>query len=628
MAQIDTGLGWSAKDEWLTQLDSITIASLSRLSSIDFPLGNLPVLETPQDIRDRGWYVGEIQRGSSGNIYEKMYIAGSVPGMLAAVVPQFPTTFPYNYNLNVFIRALAPINTAKLRYILFSGSDPGRVYEVNISSLVPGTSYYAGSGGPTLSRPIQNITVGNVPQFSNAASMQANVILTSETFTKVNSGYAVACVAKWKTPNGTALESPILISSISDYVDMETNVTGVNLAKLNVLYQGRKFYMSFYDRPYNGALTTTFPIIDGVSEDAPSFTLEQLFKYIAQNSNANILVLDAPDPYQEGEGSGEGGTDGEDDEEDNVDFTDPPSTSIGATGLLTIFCPNLYQLQSLGNYMWSTFDLDNWRKIIANPMDAILGLHTLPIPALITGTKAVKVAGIDTTIDMSYTTVRYIRRSMGTCEIPKKWGAYLDYNPYTKISIFLPFIGFKELDADDIMGKTIALQYMIDILTGACVAELKCGDTVLYTWSGNCANEVPISGSDWRGAIASAIGIAATVAGTALVTGGATAPMAASMVASVGANSMNLKPTINRSGAISGSAGYMGQKRPYIIRSIPNLVIPADQNKFIGYPSFVTTSLGSLTGYNEIASIHLEGIPATGNELAEIETLLKGGVIL
>ena len=216
---------------------------------------------------------------------------------------------------------------------------------------------------------------------------------------------------------------------------------------------------------------------------------------------------------------------------------------------------------------------------------------------------------------------------MGSCDIPKKWGAYLDYNPYTKLSIFLPYIGFKEIDADDVMGKTVALQYIIDVLTGACVAELKCGDTVLSTWSGNCANEVPISSSDWRGAISAAVGIAATIAATASVTGGATAPMAASMVASVGANSMNLKPTISRSGSVSGSAGFIGQQRPYIIRTIPNLVIPADQNKFIGYPSFVTMSLGSLTGYNEISSVHLEGIPATGAELDELETILKGGVI-
>ena len=612
MAQIDTGLGWSAKEEWLMQTAS-TVAEISEVTGGY----ELPVIP--------GATYTDIMNNGPWGYYRPQYRDG------VKLVAEQSYIFGFAWNDGTYLRPMAVAygDNKSIRWCVSWGSTA--LTENLVTAVTNRPNWYYGSVsnvGRLSQNPTTDLPIVSASSAQAAAALVIDGIsIVTASINKTNPGFCVACVAKWKTQNNTVLESPILISTETDYVDMDTTLTGINLAKLNALYSGRKFFMSFYDRPYTGSIQTNLQVLDMSSTESPTFTLEELFRFIAKEINANIQVIYAPDPYQEGEGSEEGGMDGEEDEEDDVDFTDPPSTSIGATGLLTIFCPNLYQLQSLGSYMWSTFDVDNWRKIIANPMDAILGLHTIPVPAIITGTKAVKVAGIDTTIDMSYTTVRYIRRTMGSCEIPKKWGAYLDYSPYTKISIFLPFIGFKELDADDIMGKTISLQYMIDILTGACVAELKCEDTVLYTWSGNCANEVPISGSDWRGAIASAIGIAATVAGTALVTGGATAPMAASMVASVGANSMNLKPTINRSGAISGSAGYMGQKRPYIIRSIPNLVIPTDQNKFIGYPSFVTASLGSLVGYNEIASIHLEGIPATGNELAEIETLLKGGVI-
>lgn len=633
MAQQDTGLGWSAKDNWLKYNDLFTLGII-----------------TTSSLTGESVYSGNIRIPGSRDVMADSIIAGGYnlltidnDPLYIALAPAMPIKNPYAFlykdNWNTYVICfvsdvdLSPsARAADVRGYWASASAAGqRTWAL---WQWPASSSYDSATG------LYYVTWATNQSWANAVAGDAYMAASlrdgldhyggqQTSFTKDGNGYAVACMAKWKTANETVLASPILISTDTNFTN-EISSGGQSLNKLNVLYNGVRFYMAFFQDFVNGNIyQANCETVDFSSETDPALTLDELFKKIASPDYANIQVLVSPDPYQEGTGeSTEGGTDGEDDEEDNVDFTDPPSTSIGATGFLTIFCPNLYQLQSLGNFMWGSFDVDNWRKLFANPMDAILGLHTLPIPALITGTKAVKVAGIDTTIDMSYTTVRYIRRSMGTCEIPKKWGAYLDYSPYTKISIFLPFIGFKELDADDIMGKTIALQYMIDILTGACVAELKCGDTVLYTWSGNCANEVPISGSDWRGAIASAIGIAATVAGTALVTGGATAPMAASMVASVGANSMNLKPTINRSGAISGSAGYMGQKRPYIIRSIPNLVIPADQNKFIGYPSFVTTSLGSLTGYNEIASAHLEGIPATGNELAEIETLLKGGVIL
>ena len=389
----------------------------------------------------------------------------------------------------------------------------------------------------------------------------------------------------------------------------------------------------YFDSVRNyGIVDPGFPVIDRSYSDAPTFTLEELFKYIAKDVYANILITNAPDPYQEGDGSGEAGGDGEDDEEDEIPFTDAPVSGIAYSGFLTIFTPNLSQLQSLANYMWSDFfDVDTWKKLFANPMDAILGLHIIPCSPGYSGNKEVKVGGKGTGVSMDYTTIRYHEVSMGTCEVPKKWGAYLDYNPYTKVSIFLPYIGFRDLDTDDVMGKTLALQYIVDILTGACVAELRCGTdegykNVLYSWEGNCANPVPITSNSWSSAIGSAVSIAAAIATTAL-THGASAPMIAGTIASVGANSMNLKPSVSRSGSLGGSGGFIAKQTPYIIRTVPNLVIPADQNKFIGYPSFVTTSLGNLTGYNEISSIHLEGIPATGNELSEIETLLKGGVI-
>ena len=56
--------------------------------------------------------------------------------------------------------------------------------------------------------------------------------------------------------------------------------------------------------------------------------------------------------------------------------------------------------------------------------------------------------------------------------------------------------------------------------------------------------------------------------------------------------------------------------------------LPAKQNEFMGYPAFITSTLAELTGYTEVDSIHLENVDATDAELSEIETLLKGGVIL
>ena len=97
-------------------------------------------------------------------------------------------------------------------------------------------------------------------------------------------------------------------------------------------------------------------------------------------------------------------------------------------------------------------------------------------------------------------------------------------------------------------------------------------------------------------------------------------------IASTAVNSM--KPNIEKSGSLSGTGGMLGIQTPYLILTRPRQAIPAGQNRFIGYPAFITEILGNISGYTEVDSIHLEGINATGEELSEIETILKSGVIL
>lgn len=618
MAQQDTGLGWSAKEEWLLYGGSAVVATLNDYRAVGYPNQPLPYTPTVNDVQSGGLYIGYTGNQTQATGRE-IYV-----GVKTENVVVFVTTYTTPSG-NKFFGFFSPSETYTLIYANKRYNQWFRDGEVNVTGVIdPTTGLYFYGGWGHSSSGVDGYSEDVIP-YADAADV---IIAQSANYYKVNEGYAVACLARWKTPNGTILESPILISTDSEAVEMSTDQTGVYFAKLNLMYNGRRFYMGFYDRIYTGTMTTTLQIMDRSYSDAPTFTLEQLFKYIAKDVYANILITNSPDPYQEEDGeSGEDGGNGEDDESDEIPFTDAPVSGIAYSGFLTIFTPNLSQLQSLANYMWSDFfDVDTWKKLFANPMDAILGLHIIPCSPGYSGNKEVKVGGKGTGVSMDYTTIRYHEVSMGTCSVPKKWGSYLDYNPYTKISIFLPYIGFRDLDTDDVMNRTLALQYIVDILTGACVAELRCGTDVLYSWEGNCANPVPITSNSWSSAIGSAVNIAAAIATTAL-THGASAPMIAGTVASVGANSMNLKPSVSRSGSLGGSGGFIAKQTPYIIRTVPNLVIPADQNKFIGYPSFVTTSLGSLTGYNEISSIHLEGIPATGNELTEIETLLKGGVI-
>ena len=332
------------------------------------------------------------------------------------------------------------------------------------------------------------------------------------------------------------------------------------------------------------------------------------------------------DPYGPGGDSDTGGGDGT---FDNTSVPVPipglPGISAVDTKFITLYNPSLGELQNLAAYMWSSFDLTAFRKLFADPMDCILGLSIVPVAVPDGGSAEVKVGNIGTGIFMNRAGAQYVTVDCGSITVEKYWGAYLDFAPYTRAEIYLPYIGAHALAMDDIMGRTIHIAYNIDILSGACAAFIESNGTVLYTFIGQCSSSIPISGNDFTNVINGILGIAGSIGATAL-SGGAAAPVAVKTIASSATNV--LKPSVEKSGAMAGTGGMLSIQVPYLILTRPKQAIPGLQNKEQGYPAFVTRQLGSLAGYTEVESIHLQGIPCTSQELAEIEAALKEGVIL
>ena len=332
------------------------------------------------------------------------------------------------------------------------------------------------------------------------------------------------------------------------------------------------------------------------------------------------------DPYNPGSESGTGGGGGSfDNTSTPIDIPNLPSISAASTGFISLFNPTLDQLNELSSYLWSDlFEINGWKKLFADPMDAILGLSIVPVAVPSGGVREVKVGNIGTGISLTVASSQFVEVDCGSIDVKEYWGAYLDYEPYTQAQIFLPYIGTRPISVDDIMGKTVRVVYHVDILTGACCCFVKCGDSVLYTYNGQCSIPIPITGANYASVVNGVISIAASV-GSLVATGGSSAPTAISAIATSAVNQM--KPQVEKSGSISGSAGVLNMQTPYLILIRPRQALPSKQNEFIGYPSLITVQLTELKGYTEVQSIHLENIPATQEELAEIESLLKGGAI-
>lgn len=312
----------------------------------------------------------------------------------------------------------------------------------------------------------------------------------------------------------------------------------------------------------------------------------------------------------------------------NIDIPPLPPAAVSAvnTGFITLFTPTTAELKNLADYMWSTslFNLDTWQKLFANPMDALIGLSIVPVAVPSSGQSAVTVGNISTGVSMTKASSQYVSVNCGSIDFTEFWKGYLDYNPYTKVEIYLPYIGTRPISADDVMGKTVTVQYNIDVLSGACAAYIKCGDSVLYNFVGQCSCSIPISGGDMTQVINGTLSIAASIGAMAETGGMAAAAVGATL--STAANT--IKTTVEKSGCISGMGGMLGIQTPYVIITRPRQALPENQNKFTGYPAFITATVGASVGYTEVEKVHLENIPATSSELAEIENLLKGGVIV
>lgn len=350
------------------------------------------------------------------------------------------------------------------------------------------------------------------------------------------------------------------------------------------------------------------------------------------------------DPYSDDDGDsgpGGGGSDDQDAWDDDSDTTpEPPLPSLSATdtGFITLYNPRITELQNLASYMWSgLFDIDNFKKIMADPMDTIIGLSIVPVNVPSSGSQAVTVGNISTGVNMTKAASQYVRVDCGSVSISELRKSYLDYSPYTKISLMLPYIGSVDLSIDQLYkksGGSLEVVYHIDILSGGCVAFVMHNGDVIGEYAGQCAVSVPLTGIDFTNTIM-ALGSLVASGAAAIVSGGLSAPVSAAAIAggvTAAANSAinvaSSKPTFQRAGNISGSNGLLSVQKPFVILERPRLCSPARQNSFAGYPSYVTYQLSSLSGFTQMEYIKLDGIPMTDEERGELLALVRNGVIL
>ena len=361
----------------------------------------------------------------------------------------------------------------------------------------------------------------------------------------------------------------------------------------------------------------------------------QIFYNVLNDVFRRGAVVPSDNPYSPG-GTSEGTDTGTGDFDDTSDPIEIPLTSsqysaVGA-GLVTLYVMEQSDMIDFGAFLFDpTSDFSNITRIFDNVLDSIISFGILPFtPSGGTANQPVYLASVDSGATGTRLSSQFDTIDCGSVDITEYYGGALDYAPYTHIDLVLPYCGTIHLAPDEVMGKTISVEYHVDCLTGACIAFVYDGERVLEQSSGNVLSPVPYTAGDFRSVHASLLSLAGTVAAGVVTaaTGGMSAPMLAAAGASLATNVMNMKGRIVRAGGSSGPSGYMGVQTPYLVITRPRQCLPDADSEYQGLPLYTYELLGDLSGFTKVRDIHLEGVDCTEAELAEIESLLKEGVIL
>ena len=172
----------------------------------------------------------------------------------------------------------------------------------------------------------------------------------------------------------------------------------------------------------------------------------------------------------------------------------------------------------------------------------------------------------------------------GSVNVEELHHSLLDYSPFSRLTIYLPFIGFMDLDDKMVMGKTVRVNYRVDVLSGRCLAEVYTmiddnAESCIASYAGTIASDEPLS-----------------------------------------------------QGQVNYKGGYelmtsmqLGELTPYILI---NTKVPLDSGgaNLDGLPVDEVKRVGDCSGYVKYSFINASGCSGTDAEKIEIEKFLKSGI--
>lgn len=467
------------------------------------------------------------------------------------------------------------------------------------------------------------------------------------------------------------------LSVVSGVANMPTSVafsqveisgaTGTRTQYINNIYPLFEGIMAYHYTPYNLILT---------------YNLDEAKRYVETGelpSDAFLYPFDVDNiPVNSDGGTGAEDSDGTRGTVDTGDTTwedtDDQSPSAPGQNGQSLTNNNLYwlssqQLKSFLDWFWDEATdvsdpselFEKIQGLYENLSEAIVAVRYMPVrPEWIGGvsTDTKIIVGMLEKPEQCRVINKVVPdiQTIGSIDIRelakdnKTWDGFLNYSPYCQMSLYLPFHGFIDLDADLIMNSKLTIKAAYDILTGTIqyfiyrTARGANNLNLVNTVVAKMATDIPISlqtKTQRDSAIFQNVSSAAgnlIGAGASLATGN---PIG--MVMST-ANIAATQPTgapLTLKGTISENGAYYDSALCAIYVKRPGINIPSNYDRKVGNPCNVAMKLSSVHGFvkcenpfisfSEVTSDNSLGFPPpkpTKDEIDTIYNALSEGVIL
>lgn len=258
---------------------------------------------------------------------------------------------------------------------------------------------------------------------------------------------------------------------------------------------------------------------------------------------------------------------------------------------------------------------------------------------------------------------RFAETDTYTVPIKRQTETYLDFDPYTRIELHLPYCGVLKLSADDVVGGKVEVKYIVDLVDGSCCAIVTTTDrfgstktvpvggqagiaielvakernisTLANRLSAAISSSQALTGSVGSGAQALLKGDLGGISNAAMSTV-SNAPGYAGSIASLAKEYFHPSGKVEVLGSTGGSTSVMGDRLLYVAVYNPQDITGLkgdDVNQIdefgnkVGYPAASFDTIAHFEGSYIEAVINPNNISSANDvEKAAIQALIQKGV--